>query len=141
VYKDEKEFKTLHDHDEGTICDERWCNVMKAVKLLGLVATAEKRVFTIGGVGWTALDETAAEAGRSAANERQVGGDHYRVPIQHWDYAAAHDFDYFQGQVTKYVTRWKKKGGIQDLEKARHFLDKYIELEKAKNQHPKPVSP
>jgi hypothetical protein len=67
----------------------------------------------------------------SKANDRQVGGTHYAAPIQHWDYAASHDFDYFQGQITKYVTRWKKKGGVQDLEKAAHFLAKYIELARA----------
>lgn len=61
------------------------------------------------------------------ANEHQVGGGHYRSTIQHWDYVIANDLDYFQGQITKYVTRWKQKGGVQDLEKARHFLDKYIE--------------
>ncbi len=66
-----------------------------------------------------------------AANERQVGGSHYKTgTIQHWDIVAQHKLDYFQGQVTKYVMRWKFKGGIQDLEKAQHFLEKYIELAK-----------
>lgn len=66
-----------------------------------------------------------------AANDMQVGGNHYRQqPIQHWDFAAANNLDYFQGCITKYVSRWKSKGGIQDLEKARHYLDKYIELER-----------
>lgn len=62
------------------------------------------------------------------ANDRQVGGSHYKAKTQHWDIVAEHDLDYFQGQITKYVMRWKKKNGLQDLEKARHFLDKYIEL-------------
>jgi len=66
---------------------------------------------------------------QNKANERQVGGNHYAGKIQHWDIVADHDLDYFQGQITKYVMRWKKKNGIQDLEKARHFLDKYIELQ------------
>jgi hypothetical protein len=38
------------------------------------------------------------------------------------------DLDYFQGQITKYIMRWKLKNGLQDLEKAHHFLEKYIEL-------------
>ena len=63
------------------------------------------------------------------ANNKQVGGTHYKTPIQHWDYVVANDLDYFQAQITKYVTRWKKKGGMQDLQKARHFLDKYIEVQ------------
>ncbi len=65
------------------------------------------------------------------ANNTQVGGGHYKTPIQHWDYVVANDLDYFQGQITKYVSRWKKKNGIQDLEKAKHFLEKYIEVVKA----------
>jgi hypothetical protein len=75
------------------------------------------------------------------ANDRQVGGDHYRKngsEVQHWDYARMKNFDFFQYQITKYVERWKDKNGIIDLEKARHFLDKYIEVEKAKQQKPLP---
>lgn len=64
----------------------------------------------------------------TAANSAQVGGTHYRSPIQHWDFVVANDLDYFQGQITKYVTRWRKKNGIDDLYKARHFLQKYIEI-------------
>lgn len=63
------------------------------------------------------------------ANSEQVGGDHYKgVAVEHWDIVAQHELDYFQGQITKYVMRWKKKNGIQDLLKAEHFLRKYIEL-------------
>jgi len=62
-----------------------------------------------------------------SANDRQVAGNHYKGDVQHWDLAAQHRYDYFQGQVTKYVDRWKKKNGLQDLKKAQHFLEKYIE--------------
>lgn len=64
------------------------------------------------------------------ANKTQVGGTHYLSgdKPQHWDIVAMHDLDYFQGQITKYVMRWKKKNGLQDLQKAAHFLQKYIEL-------------
>lgn len=62
-----------------------------------------------------------------SANDTQVAGTHYRTAIQHWDYVIANDLDYFQAQITKYVTRWKKKNGLQDLEKAKHFLEKYME--------------
>ena len=65
-----------------------------------------------------------------SANEHQVGGTHYKNPagLQHWDIVKMFDLDYFQGQITKYVFRWKAKNGVEDLKKARHFLDKYIEL-------------
>jgi hypothetical protein len=65
------------------------------------------------------------------ANDLQIGGTHYkRCAIQPWDYIAANDLDYFQGTIIKYITRWSAKGGVEDLEKARHFLDKYIEVMK-----------
>jgi hypothetical protein len=65
-----------------------------------------------------------------SANDRQVGGEHYSKHggLQHWDVVRHFDLDYFQGQITKYVMRWKDKGGVQDLKKAAHFLEKYIEV-------------
>jgi hypothetical protein len=50
---------------------------------------------------------------------------------EHWDRAWRLGWDPFQYQITKYVERWKDKNGVQDLEKARHFLDKYIEVVKS----------
>ena len=41
------------------------------------------------------------------ANDRQVAGTHYRHSVQHWDYAAANGLDYIEGQITKFVTRWR----------------------------------
>ncbi len=67
-----------------------------------------------------------------SANDKQVGGGHYGGgKVQHWDFVWAEELDYFQGQITKYIIRWKKKNGLQDLKKAQHFLDKYIELVEA----------
>ena len=75
--------------------------------------------------------------GGSSTGTKQIGGDHYKkLPIQPWDYILANDLDYFQGSIVKYITRWKDKGGVTDLKKARHFLDKYIEEEEKKCQHP-----
>jgi hypothetical protein len=69
------------------------------------------------------------------ANETQVGGTHYQTDgeLQHWDIVQLFNLDYFQGQVSKYLFRWKYKHQtpaqrLEDLKKARHFLDKYIEL-------------
>ncbi len=62
-------------------------------------------------------------------NSRQVGGDHYKgKTVQPWDFIAANGLGFFEGNVVKYVTRWKDKGGVQDLHKARHYLDKLIEV-------------
>lgn len=63
------------------------------------------------------------------ANNTQVAGGHYKEKsIQPWDYIAANDLGYFEGNVVKYVSRWKDKGGVEDLRKARHYIDKLIEL-------------
>lgn len=52
------------------------------------------------------------------------------MPIEHWDLAAIFNWDPFQYQITKYAMRWRDKGGIADLEKCLHFVQKYIEVEK-----------
>jgi hypothetical protein len=66
----------------------------------------------------------------STANQTQIGGDHYKEKnIQPWDFIAANQLGYFEGNIVKYVSRWRDKGGINDLKKARHYLDKLIELE------------
>lgn len=70
------------------------------------------------------------------ANEKQVAGNHYKTSIEHWDYVVANDLNYLEGQITKYVTRCRKKNGMQDLEKAKHFLEKYMEVFKEVHGHP-----
>jgi hypothetical protein len=60
----------------------------------------------------------------------QVAGDHYKnQTIQPVEYIHANGIGFFEGNVIKYVTRWKSKGGIKDLEKAKHYLEMLIELE------------
>lgn len=72
-----------------------------------------------------------------SANDVQVGGAHYKgVNYQHWDYAADSSFGYFEGQITKYISRHTKKNGLQDVQKAGHFLDKTIELARAGRYSP-----
>ena len=62
------------------------------------------------------------------ANSHQVGGDHYQSALQHWDFTQeALQGRYLEGCVTKYVSRWRKKNGREDLEKSGHYLDKLIE--------------
>jgi hypothetical protein len=62
--------------------------------------------------------------------DEQIGGDHYKtMPIQPVEYIHANNIPFIEGCVIKYVSRWRSKGGIPDLEKARHFLDMLIELE------------
>jgi hypothetical protein len=65
------------------------------------------------------------------ALDKQVDGSHYKdLPIQPAEYIHANAMGYFEGNVVKYVSRWRKKGGVADLEKAKHYIDLLIELEK-----------
>jgi len=60
----------------------------------------------------------------------QVGGSHYKtMKIQPLEYALENNLGVCEHAVVKYVSRWKTKGGIQDLEKARHYIDILIERE------------
>ena len=64
------------------------------------------------------------------ANEEQVGGGHYKgQKVEHWDFVMMHDIPYMEAQVIKYMMRWRKKNGVEDLRKAEHFIRKLIEVE------------
>lgn len=69
-------------------------------------------------------------AEEASALDVQVGGGHYKdLAIQPVEYILANKLPFVEGCVVKYVTRWKAKGGVEDLRKARHFLDLLIEHE------------
>lgn len=61
------------------------------------------------------------------ANTRQVGGDHYQSDYQHWDWSEEIDLDPLLYAATKYLTRWRNKNGVADIEKAIHYVDKRME--------------
>lgn len=62
--------------------------------------------------------------------DQQVGGGHYKdMTIQPVEFIHANGIGYMEGNVIKYVARWRKKNGIADLEKARHYIDLLIQLE------------
>ena len=65
-----------------------------------------------------------------SALETQVAGTHYKLmKIQPIEFIHANGIPFAEGSVIKYVTRWRDKGGIADLEKAKHFIELLIELE------------
>ncbi len=65
-----------------------------------------------------------------AAVSKQVAGSHYKAKkIQPWEYISANDLDFFEGNVIKYITRYKDKGGVEDLQKAKHYIEYLIEKE------------
>jgi UDP-3-O-acyl-N-acetylglucosamine deacetylase len=68
-----------------------------------------------------------------SALNTQISGSHYKaLTIQPIEYIHANSIPFAEGSVIKYVTRWRDKGGIADLEKAKHFLELLIELEQRK---------
>ena len=63
------------------------------------------------------------------ANDKQVGGNHYKTTIEPWDAILDWKLGYLDGSAVKYLSRWRKKGGVDDLRKAVHFIEKLIEVE------------
>ena len=55
---------------------------------------------------------------------KQIGGSHYKnYKIQPTEYIIANDLNFCQGNIIKYVTRYKDKNGAEDLKKAKHYID------------------
>lgn len=85
----------------------------------------KKLLQQVGHTPETAIPVTPAP---SVSNIFQIGGTHYKdKAIQPWDYIAANNLGYLEGNIVKYVTRYKEKDGLSDLHKARHYLEKLIE--------------
>ena len=62
--------------------------------------------------------------------EHQEGGNHYKdFEIQPAEYVQKNNLNWCQGNVVKYVTRYKSKNGLEDLKKAKHYLDMLIEFD------------
>ena len=75
-------------------------------------------------------DISSARADGVNPPEEQIGGDHYsRHKIQPIEFIEGADLGYHEGNVVKYLSRWKFKNGIQDLEKAKWYLDRLIEIQ------------
>lgn len=67
---------------------------------------------------------------------RQIGGSHYtKMKIQPFEFTAANNWDAFAHTVLKYVSRWRDKGGVQDVEKAYHVAQLRMELQ-MEHYHP-----
>lgn len=68
------------------------------------------------------------------AKDKQIGGSHYKdMKIQPVEFIVQNNIGYIEGNIIKYVCRYKNKNGIQDLEKAKHYLEMLIEYEKEKS--------
>lgn len=71
-----------------------------------------------------------------SANDRQEGGDHYKQfrGLEPWDVIIHWGLGFLDGNAVKYLARWRHKGGLLDLKKAKHYIDKQIEEEEKKLQ-------
>jgi len=66
--------------------------------------------------------------------EIQIGGTHYKdFAIQPLEYIHKNELSFAAGNIIKYVSRFDKKNGIEDLEKAKHYIDFLIEMYKPIN--------
>lgn len=64
------------------------------------------------------------------AKDIQIGGNHYKdMKIQPIEYILENNLGYCEANVIKYVTRWRSKNGVEDLRKAKHYIDILIERE------------
>lgn len=60
--------------------------------------------------------------------DRQEGGDHYKkFKIQPYTFTRTNNLNFFQGNVIKYVCRYKDKNGIEDLRKIIHYCELEID--------------
>lgn len=65
-----------------------------------------------------------------SAFDQQYGGNHYKdMMIQPLEYALANNLGICEHAVVKYISRWRAKGGVEDLRKAKHYIDILIERE------------
>lgn len=82
---------------------------------------------------WEGHDENGDPIGcdhsqKDSTLSTQVGGDHYtKRAIQPWEYIEANGLDFFEGNIVKYITRYKDKDGVKDLRKAKHYIEYLIE--------------
>lgn len=75
-----------------------------------------------------AFEPVAGDAEPLTAFNTQVGGGHYKdMAIQPLEYIMKNGIGFPEGNIIKYVSRWRKKNGVEDLKKARHMLDFVIE--------------
>jgi hypothetical protein len=63
-----------------------------------------------------------------SALDVQVGGSHYKdMAIQPIEYIIANDLPFIEGNIVKYITRWKQKGGVEDIKKVIHYAEILLE--------------
>ena len=78
---------------------------------------------------WELLREAQREE-KATTLAAQVGGGHYKdLPIQPVEYIHKNGIPFIEGCIIKYATRWRAKGGKEDIKKIIHFAEMLLELE------------
>jgi hypothetical protein len=73
-------------------------------------------------------DSLDPRADKTALN-KQIAGDHYKnMPIQVVEFCHANGIGFLEGNIIKYACRYSKKGGVEDIEKAKHYCELLLEL-------------
>lgn len=135
-YKVDEKTQTFKDLN-GLTRDARWGSWLSTMpkkpvrfthtpksELVGFPCTAkgEPAVLRVG-------PQVETGVGVTLATESQEGGSHYQKPIQPIKYIHMNKLNFCEGNVVKYITRWREKNGLEDLKKAKHYIDLLIELE------------
>ena len=85
------------------------------------------------GATWITPNPLPKPEKQESAFDIQVGGSHYKqFAIQPTEFIYKNNLGFLEGNAIKYLTRWKIKGGLEDLKKARHYVDMLIEMETPK---------
>lgn len=70
-----------------------------------------------------------------SALDKQIGGQHYKgFKIQPIQYITANNIPYIEGNIIKYISRWRDKGGVDDLDKVIHYVELLKEVEIGKSE-------
>lgn len=101
-------------------------------KIINCILRGEHTMHKCDGYTWSTDDQYIGVLINDVLKKSvQVGGTHYeKMAIQPWEVIQRGDLDFFEGNVVKYVMRYRDKNGLEDLQKARHYLDYLIEREK-----------
>jgi hypothetical protein len=65
--------------------------------------------------------------------KKQIGGNHYKkYKIQPVEFIIKNNIGFCEGNIIKYILRFKEKGGVIDLEKAKHYIELLIDSTKSR---------
>ena len=109
----------------------------QAITKINLMNKLMKKDILDGTTEWGEDKDTLLAASRyngqplkQKAIDSQIGGSHYKkYKIQPAEFCHKNNIPYLEATAIKYLCRWRDKGGVQDLEKAKHFIDLLIEFE------------